>query len=117
MKSVLIILTRNDQSSLDCNESISALMLFASFNLCIHVLFKDAALSLLTPHPNPDQQLQQFLKPSYKMVNSFEFYDIEHLYVLEQDQYHPLLKHTPHHLQVIALNPQFLAQFDHIITW
>ncbi|KAA8734827.1 hypothetical protein F4V57_03440 [Acinetobacter qingfengensis] len=117
MKTVLIILTQNDQSQLNVNESIAALMLFASFNINIHILFKDAALSLLNPANVIDEKLKQFIKPTAKMVESFEFYDIENFYVLNIDKTHPLVKNTHIQLQFIDLSADFIQQFDHIITW
>lgn len=117
MKSVLIILTQKDQHNLQVNESIAALMLLASFNLSISVLFKDAALSLLAADHVVDDQLKQFLKPAYKMVESFEFYDIEKLCVLEQDRQYPLLADCVYQLHYIELNSQFIQQFDHVLTW
>lgn len=117
VRTVLIILTQNDQSNLNVNESVSALMLFASFDLNIHVLFKDAALSLLAEYGAIHDLMKPFLKPANKMVESFEFYDIEHLYVLQKDQAHPLVKNSKHHLLPIDLTSDFIHQFDHIITW
>lgn len=117
MRTVLIILSKSDQSAITVNESLSALMLFASFDINIHVLFRDAGLSLLRNPATPNPQLKHFIKPASKMVESFEFYDIEHLYVLDQDRNHPLLKDCPHSLQTITLDQAFIAQFDHIIHW
>lgn len=117
VKNVLIILTQSDQSQLNVNESIAALMLFASFNIPISILFKDAALSLLlTPH-YIDESLKHFLKPASKMVDSFEFYDIENLYILDQDTKHPLVQASHHHVQPVQLDATFIHQFDHVITW
>ncbi len=116
VKSVLVILTQNDQSHRNVNESIAALMLFASFNISIAILFKDAALSLLASH-DFNQDLKLFLKPSCKMVDSFEFYDIENLYILNQDKSHHLVQASLHQLQTIDLTSAFIQQFDHVITW
>ena len=116
VKSVLVVLTQQNQSDLSLNESISALMLFASFGIHISVLFKEAALSLLA-NTQHDEELKKFLKPANKMVDSFEFYDIENLYILTKDQQHPLVQNTQHTLVAIELNANFIAQFDHIITW
>jgi sulfur relay (sulfurtransferase) DsrF/TusC family protein len=117
VKNILIILTQNDQSQLNVNESISALLLFASFNLSISVLFRDAALSLLQMPAQPTTPLQHFLKSGSKMVQSFEFYDIENLYILTKDQAHPLVKSSTHNLMTTQLDRAFIQQFDHIITW
>lgn len=117
VKSVLIILSKNNQSDMTVNESIAALMLFASFDINISVLFKEAALSLLANLSPSNDELKSFLKPANKMVESFEFYDIENLYVLEKDQQHPLVKHSQQQLQAAKISPEFMAQFDHIIYW
>lgn len=117
VKSVLIILTGHNQSDVTINESISALMLFASFEINISVLFKDAALSLLVGTTAINDELKAFLKPANKMVESFEFYDIDNLYILKKDQQHPLVQQSQQQLQAIQLSPQFMAQFDHLITW
>ena len=115
MRTVLIILSKNDQSAINVNESLSALMLFASFDINIHVLFRDAGLSLLAAQTTPNPQLKHFIKPASKMVESFEFYDIEHLYILDTDKKHPLLKNCKYELEKITLDQAFIAQFDHII--
>lgn len=117
MKKILIILSQNDQSQLNVNESISALMLFASFNIQISVLFRDAALSLLHIAPSSNPQLQHFLKSTAKMVQSFEFYDIEQLYISNRDAHHPLIKSCSYSLISTEIDAHFIAQFDHIITW
>ena len=117
MRTVLIILSKNDQSAINVNESLSALMLFASFDINIHVLFRDAGLSLLVNHTTPNPQLKHFIKSASKMVESFEFYDIEHLYILSKDRQHPLLKDCKYALQEVTLDQAFIAQFDHIIHW
>lgn len=117
MKTVLIILSHNDQSQLGVNESIAALMLFASFNIKIHILFKDAALSLLSAPSLIDEKLKQFIKPAHKMVQSFEFYDIDQMYILHSAADHPLVQGCNLNLQAIRLSAEFLLQFDHVINW
>ena len=117
MKTVLIILSKNDQSQLGVNESIAALMLFASFNIKIHILFKDAALSLLSTPSLIDEKLKQFIKPANKMVQSFEFYDIDQMYILHSAAQHALVKASSFNLQAITLSAEFLLQFDHVIYW
>lgn len=117
LKTVLIVLSQNDQSHINVNESVSALMLFASFDIKIHVLFKDAGLSLLNQASKADDLLRNFLKPVSKMVESFEFYDIDHLYLLTKDQHHPLVQKSTYDLQTISLDSSFIQQFDHILHW
>ncbi|MFX7152063.1 hypothetical protein ABTI32_18410, partial [Acinetobacter baumannii] len=47
MKSVLVILSQANLTSLQINESLSATMVLATFGSPVKVLLKDAALSLL----------------------------------------------------------------------
>ena len=117
LKTVLIVLSQTDQSHINVNESVSALMLFASFDIKIHILFKDGGLSLLDQSNAADSSLKEFLKPVSKMVESFEFYDIENLYVLKQDQAHPLVQCSTYDINPIELTHDFINQFDHIIHW
>ena len=51
------------------------------------------------------------------MVQSFEFYDIEQLYILNKDAQHPLVKNSQYTLINTEIDAHFIAQFDHIITW
>ena len=87
-----------------------------SFGIEISILFQDAALSLLV-NSTDEHPLKQFIKPANKMVQSFEFYDIENLYVLKKDADHPLVLQSEHPLKAIEFNAAFLMQFDHMITW
>lgn len=75
MKSVLVILTQSNLTSLQINESLSATMVLATFGISVKVLFKDAALSLLDNNLEFDQFKQAF-KIAANMVESFEFYDL-----------------------------------------
>ncbi|MFB2537929.1 MULTISPECIES: hypothetical protein [unclassified Acinetobacter] len=118
MKKILFILTKSERSHLNVNESINALLLMASYDLQVSVLFQDAALSLLAQpvqrNVSPDRD---FLKSAVKMVAGFEFYDIENLYVLSQDQHNHLIKSSPYHIQAIDFNQQFISEYDHIICF
>mgnify|MGYP000181472455 FL=1 len=75
MKSVLVILTQPNLTSLQVNESLSATMVLATFGISVKVLLKDAALSLLNNQLEFDQFKQAF-KIAANMVESFEFYDL-----------------------------------------
>ena len=55
MKSVLVILTQPNLTSLQVNESLSATMVLATFGISVKVLLKDAALSLLNNQLEFDQ--------------------------------------------------------------
>ena len=116
MKTVLVILTQANLGALQINESLSATMVLATFGSPVKVLLQDAALSLLNSNIVFDQ-LKHAFKPASNMVESFEFYDIEHLYILSKDRQHPLLKDCKYELQGVTLDQEFIAQFDHIIHW
>lgn len=75
MKTVLVILTQANLTSLQVNESLAATMVLATFGSPVKVLLKDAALSLLQNERNFDQ-LQHAFKIASNMVDSFEFYDL-----------------------------------------
>ncbi len=75
MKSVLVILTQPNLTSLQINESLSATMVLATFGISVKVLLKDAALSLLNDQLTFDS-IQHAFKIASNMVESFEFYDL-----------------------------------------
>ena len=62
MKTVLVILTQPNLTSLQVNESLSATMVLATFGISVKVLLKDAALSLLNNKLEFDQFKQAFKK-------------------------------------------------------
>lgn len=83
MKTVLVILTQPNLTSLQINESLSATMVLATFGISVKVLFKDAAISLL----NNKLQFNQFrdaFKIASNMVESFEFYDLTPILIEEK---------------------------------
>ena len=120
MKNVLVVLTQGENSGLTSNEMVQALMLFASFGTQISVLFENTALNLLNHSqrmpqpPSQDSQLPLF-KSVRDMVASFEFYDIENMFIHEQDHNLSILKNSPYDLTPIVFNRDFIAQFDHVI--
>jgi hypothetical protein len=83
VKTVLVILTQPNLTSLQINESLSATMVLATFGISVKVLFKDAAISLL----NNKLQFNQFrdaFKIASNMVESFEFYDLTPILIEEK---------------------------------
>ncbi len=75
MKSVLVILTQANLTSLQVHESLSATMVLATFGAEVKVLLQSAALSLLHSDLQFDQVHHAF-KLASNMVDSFEFYDL-----------------------------------------
>ena len=93
MKSVLVILTQSNLTSLQINESVSATMVLATFGISVKVLLKDAALSLLDNKLEFDQ-LKFAFKIAANMVESFEFYDLTPILVETKNQALPIVKNT-----------------------
>lgn len=116
MKKVLFILSHSECSHLNVNESVQALLLLASYGLEIHVLFRQAGLSLLS-HADFDVADLPFLKSTAKMVQSFEFYDIEHLYVSRDEHMHPWVQQSNLELNFVDVNRDFFQQFDHVLQF
>ena len=116
MKTVLVILTQPNLTSLQINESLSATMVLATFGISVKVLFKDAAISLL----NNKLQFNQFrdaFKIASNMVESFEFYDLTPILVEIKNQQLPIIQNTEQEIEFIEIKPEFIQSFDHILYW
>ncbi|MDR7015626.1 hypothetical protein [Acinetobacter sp. 3657] len=116
MKSVLVILTQPNLTSLQVNESLSATMVLATFGISVKVLLKDAALSLLNNQLTFDQ-LKHAFKVASNMVESFEFYDLTPILIETKNQQLSVIQNTEQDIEFIELDPQFIQSFDHVLYW
>lgn len=116
MKSVLVILSQANLTSLQINESLSATMVLATFGSPVKVLLKDAALSLLQNDLSFDQ-LRHSFKVASNMVESFEFYDLSPILIETKNQQHPFVQKTEQEIEFIQLNNEFIQSFDHVLYW
>ncbi|ANF81752.1 hypothetical protein A3K93_05835 [Acinetobacter sp. NCu2D-2] len=116
MKSVLVILTQANLTSLQVHESLSATMVLATFGAEVKVLLQGAALSLLKSDLAFDQVKHAF-KIASNMVDSFEFYDLTPLYVEDQFQNHPFVKDSEQEIEFVQLDSAFIQKFDHVLYW
>ncbi|WP_111891666.1 hypothetical protein [Acinetobacter sp. MB5] len=116
MKTVLVILTQANLMQAQSNESLSATMVLATFGCQVKVLLKDAALSLLKNDLVFDAKNHPF-KLGSNMVDSFEFYDLSPIYIEQKQQHHPFVCQTQHEIEFIELNPEFIANFEHVLYW
>jgi len=116
VKSVLVILSQANLTSLQINESLSATMVLATFGSPVKVLLKDAALSLLQNDLSFDQFAQAF-KVASNMVESFEFYDLSPILIESRNQQHPLVQKTEQEIEFVQLNAEFIQSFDHVLYW
>lgn len=116
MKTVLVILTQANLSSLQVHESLSATMVLATFGSEVKVLLQDAALSLLKAEIAFDP-LKQAFKLASNMVDSFEFYDLTPILVEHKNQNSAFVQNTEHEIEFVTLDSQFIQNFDHVLYW
>lgn len=116
MKKVLAILSQANLNSLQVHESLSAVMVLASFGCDVKVLVKDAALSLLNSELQFDQ-LKHAFKLASNMVDSFEFYDLSPILIEQKDQQHPMVVASTQTFIFTELNAEFIQSFDHVLYW
>jgi len=116
VKSVLVILTQPNLTSLQINESLSATMVLATFGISVKVLLKDAALSLLNDQLTFDS-IQHAFKIASNMVESFEFYDLTPLFIETKNQQLDIVQNSEQEIEFIELNPELIQSFDHVLYW
>ncbi|MDO4223272.1 MAG: hypothetical protein Q4D05_04495, partial [Acinetobacter sp.] len=75
MKKILVIVSQGNLNHLLSNETLSAVMVLATFGHDVRVLLRESAFSLLYAHGQFDAQKHPF-KLASNMVESFEFYDL-----------------------------------------
>lgn len=116
MKTVLVILTQPNLSSLQVHESLSAAMVLATFGSEVKVLLQDGALSLLA-NDLEFNQLQHAFKVASNMVGSFEFYDLTPILIEEKNRQNAFVLNTEQELKFTELNASLIQQFDHVLYW
>jgi len=116
VKSVLVILTQANLTSLQVHESLSATMVLATFGAEVKVLLQGAALSLLRSELQFDQ-VQHAFKLASNMVESFEFYDLTPVLIEQKNQNSPFVTQSEQEIEFIELNPEFIQGFDHVLYW
>ncbi|MGE8540226.1 MAG: hypothetical protein ACN6NX_02915 [Acinetobacter sp.] len=116
MKTVLVILTQPNLSSLQVHESLSATMVLATFGCEVKVLLQDGALSLLASELEFNQ-LQHAFKIASNMVDSFEFYDLTPILIEEKNRSHSFVAGSEQELEFVELNTSLIQQFNHVLYW
>lgn len=122
MKKILVILKQANLTHLQANESLSAIMVLATFGHQVQVLLQGAGLSLL--HSTVQYQMDKMpFKVASQMVESFEFYDLLPILIEQKDQNSVFVQQVladeqaSVELEFVELNTEFLAQFDLVFTW
>ena len=116
MKTVLVILTQPNLSSLQVHESLSATMVLATFGCEVKVLLQDGALSLLASELEFNQ-LQHAFKIASNMVESFEFYDLTPILIEEKNRNQAFVIGSEQELEFVEMNTHLIQQFDHVLYW
>ena len=117
MKTVLVIISQGPLAGQRLLEALSATLVLATFGLDIKVCFKDEAIYLLNAPSDHSAVLPSF-KSAYRMVESFEFYDLLPVLVVatSNSQINALQKSNLEYQQVI-LDNALLNQFDQVLYW
>lgn len=116
MKTVLVILTQANLTSLQVHESLSATMVLATFGSEVKVLLKDAGLSLLKSELTFDALKQPF-KVASNMVDSFEFYDLTPILIENKYKNSSFVRQSEQELEFVELNSTLIQSFDHVLYW
>ena len=117
MKTVLVIISQGPLAGQSLLEALSATLVLATFGLDIKVCFKDEAIYLLNP-PNENPVGPTPFKSAYRMVESFEFYDLfPVLVVTKSDSQINALKTTHLEYQHVILDNALISQFDQVLYW
>lgn len=116
MKKVLIVLSQANLHELTTIESVSAGMVLATYGSEVSILLRSAALSLLARDLIYQPTLHPF-KLASNLVDSFEFYDIESIYIEKEHKHHPWVIQATSSIKEIQFNREFIQQFHHILYW
>lgn len=117
MKRILIIISQGPLAGQNLLETISATLVMATFGLTLKVCFRHEALYLMNA-PSSIQQLPNYFKSAYAMVESFEFYDLFPILVETNSSSDlKLLETSTLAHQIIKIDQALLNQFDQILYW
>ncbi len=128
MKSLLVILRQGPLAGQQILESLSAIMVLATYGLQVQVVFSDDALGLIPPttdHVAPMPPMagdQRSFKSAQALIESFEFYDLLPIWIDRQAlaQQPALANHIasqPDQYQAVDLSAVCLNDFDGILQW
>lgn len=113
---ILIIISQANLTHLKSNETLSAVMVLATFGLDIDILLKDAGLSLLNDKIQFNSAIHPF-KVASNLVESFEFYDLLPILIEQKNQFHPFVKFSQIETKIIELNSALIQQYQQVLYW
>jgi len=121
MKSLLVMLSPSPLAGQKLLESLTAVMVLATYGVRVQIVLVDDAIGLLrtpTASITPDAQPRPF-KSAFALVESFEFYDLLPLWVdrAQQLEYQSVLNATETPYLLVDMTPELLASFDGVLRW
>ncbi len=117
MKTVLVIFSQGPLAGQNLLEALSATLVLATFGLDIKVCFKDDAIQLLK-QPSDHLAAQSSFKSAYRIIESFEFYDLFPILVTTKlDNQIDVLKNTTLEYEQVTLDNALVSQFDQVLYW
>ncbi len=121
MKSILVMLSQSPLAGQTLLESLSAVMVLATYGLRVQIVLTGDAIALLRI-PAADfggNKAPQAFKSATALVESFEFYDLFPLWVdrTQQKAHQSLLDTTETPYQLIDMNAELLGTFEGVLRW
>ncbi|WP_410211167.1 DsrE family protein [Aquirhabdus sp.] len=119
MKTLLVIISQSPLQGQLLLESLSAVMVLATYGIQVKILLTDDGVDLLrVPFKNEENTSHPF-KSAHALVESFEFYDLLPVWVdqISAEQYRLTLNETIIEHEFIELNSAILGSFDGVLRW
>lgn len=116
MKKILVIIQQANLTHLNSLETLSAVMVLATFGHQVQVLLQGAGLSLLQQDIDFISEKMPF-KVASNMVDSFEYYDLLPIFVEQKNKQHHFVVNCTYELEFVELNVDFLQQYQQVLTF
>ena len=119
MKTLLVIISQSPLQGQLLLESLSAVMVLATYGIQVKILLTGDAIGLLkVPFKSENKALDPF-KSVHALIESFEFYDLLPLWVDQTTaaQHRLTLNDTAIEYELIQLGQELLGSFDGVFRW
>ncbi len=120
MKSILVMLSQSPLAGQPLLESLSAVMVLATYGVRVQIMLTGDAIGLLRAAPSPDLEAQpRPFKSAFALVESFEFYDLLPVWVAQHDSRtdEQILQSTETPYVMMEMTPETLSHFDGVLRW
>ncbi|AXI02732.1 DsrE family protein [Aquirhabdus parva] len=119
MKTLLIIISQSPLQGQLLLESLSAVMVLATYGIQIKIVLTGDGIGLLrVPLINEENTLHPF-KSAHALIESFEFYDLLPIWVdqTNAEQHQSTLSETMIEYELVELNSAVLGSYDGVLRW